>query len=310
MTDNRVNIVLNTDLQYVVHCCTMLSSLFENNINIKFNIHVISGGLTASFINDIRNLVEEKYSQKLYLYIIDSEALNYFPKYKNSHISQAANYRLFVDKILPSDIDKVLYLDCDLIVNNSLEPLWSIDISDCPIAAVEDMWSGKDDNYIRLGYDKKYGYFNSGVLLINLKWWRENNICNNFIEYLKCHDNLKFVDQDILNGMFYNNRKLLSFKWNVQDGLLRRKPKVRESSMPKLQNEIKCPAIIHYTGSRKPWDYDCINPYKESYFKYLDMTKWKHTRPYMPLKFKFKLMLDKVLYFLYLKPRKYIKISK
>ncbi len=310
MTDNRVNIVLNTDLQYVVHCCTMLSSLFENNINIKFNIHVISGGLTASFINDIRNLVEEKYSQKLYLYIIDSEALNYFPKYKNSHISQAANYRLFVDKILPSDIDKVLYLDCDLIVNNSLEPLWSIDISDCPIAAVEDMWSGKDDNYIRLGYDKKYGYFNSGVLLINLKWWRENNICNNFIEYLKCHDNLKFVDQDILNGMFYNNRKLLSFKWNVQDGLLRRKPKVRESSMPKLQNEIKCPAIIHYTGSRKPWDYDCINPYKESYFKYLDMTKWKHTRPYMPLKFKFKLMVDKVLYFLYLKPRKYIKISK
>ena len=310
MTDNRVNIVLNTDLQYVVHCCTMLSSLFENNINIKFNIHVISGGLTASFINDIRNLVEEKYSQKLYLYIIDSEALNYFPKYKNSHISQAANYRLFVDKILPSDIDKVLYLDCDLIVNNSLEPLWSIDISDCPIAAVEDMWSGKDDNYIRLGYDKKYGYFNSGVLLINLKWWRENNICNNFIEYLKCHDNLKFVDQDILNGMFYNNRKLLSFKWNVQDGLLRRKPKVRESSIPTLQNEIKSPAIIHYTGSRKPWDYDCINPYKESYFKYLDMTKWKHTRPYMPLKFKFKLMVDKVLYFLYLKPRKYIKISK
>ena len=310
MTDDRINIVLNTDSQYVVHCCTMLSSLFENNINSKFNIHVISGGLTGPFINDIRNLVEEKYSQKLYLYIIDSEALNYFPKYKNSHISQAANYRLFVDKILPSDIDKVLYLDCDLIVNNSLEPLWSIDISDCPIAAVEDMWSGKDDNYIRLGYDKKYGYFNSGVLLINLKWWRENNICNNFIEYLKCHDNLKFVDQDILNGMFYNNRKLLSFKWNVQDGLLRRKPKVRESSMPKLQNEIKCPAIIHYTGSRKPWDYDCINPYKESYFKYLDMTKWKHTRPYMPLKFKFKLMVDKVLYFLYLKPRKYIKISK
>ena len=310
MTDDRKNIVLNTDSQYVVHCCTMLSSLFENNINSKFNIHVISGGLTGPFINDIRNLVEEKYSQKLYLYIIDSEALNYFPKYKNSHISQAANYRLFVDKILPSDIDKVLYLDCDLIVNNSLEPLWSIDISDCPIAAVEDMWSGKDDNYIRLGYDKKYGYFNSGVLLINLKWWRENNICNNFIEYLKCHDNLKFVDQDILNGMFYNNRKLLSFKWNVQDGLLRRKPKVRESSMPKLQNEIKCPAIIHYTGSRKPWDYDCINPYKESYFKYLDMTKWKHTRPYMPLKFKFKLMVDKVLYFLYLKPRKYIKISK
>ena len=110
--------------------------------------------------------------------------------------------------------------------------------------------------------------------------------------------------------MFYSNRKLIPFKWNVQDGFLRRKPKIRKSCIPTLQNEIKSPAIIHYTGSRKPWDYECINPYKESYFKYLDMTKWKHTRPYMPLKFKFKLMLDKVLYFLYLKPRKYIKISK
>ena len=310
MTDDRINIVLNTDSQYVVHCCTMLSSLFENNINSKFNIHVISGGLTGPCISDIKNLVEEKYNQKLYLYIIDSEELYYFPKYKNSHISEAANYRLFVDKILPSYIDKVLYLDCDLIVNNSLEPLWSIDISDCPIAAVEDMWSGKDDNYIRLGYDKKYGYFNSGVLLVNLKWWRENNICNKFVEYLKCHDKLKFVDQDILNGMFYNSRKLIPFKWNVQDGLLRRKPKVRKSSMPKLQNQIICPAIIHYTGSRKPWNYDCINPYKERYFKYLDMTKWKHTRPYMPVKFKLKLRIDKILYFLYLKPRKYIKISK
>ena len=110
MTDDRKNIVLNTDSQYVVHCCTMLTSLLENNKNCKFNIHVISEGLKKSVINDIKNLVEDKYNQKLYLYIIDSEKLNYFPKYTNSHISQAANYRLFVDKILPSDIDKVYFV--------------------------------------------------------------------------------------------------------------------------------------------------------------------------------------------------------
>ena len=310
MTDSRINIVLNTDSQFVVHCCTMLSSLFENNKNSKFNIHIISGGLTAHCVNDIKNLVEEKYNQELYFYIIDSDKLNYFPKYKNSHISEAANYRLFIDKILPSDIDKVLYLDCDLIVNSSLEQLWNIDLSSCPIAAVEDMWSGKDDNYIRLGYEKKYGYFNSGVLLINLQWWRQNNICEKFVEYLKRHNNLKFVDQDILNGIFYENRKLISFKWNVQDGLLRRKPKVRRLCMSKLQNEIKFPAIIHFTGSRKPWDYDCLNPYREKYFYYLDMTNFKHTRPSKPIIFKLKLMVDKILYFLYLKPRKYIKIPR
>ena len=75
MTDDRKNIVLNTDSQYVVHCCTMLTSLLENNKNCKFNIHVISEGLKKSVINDIKNLVENKYNQKLYLYIIDSEKL-------------------------------------------------------------------------------------------------------------------------------------------------------------------------------------------------------------------------------------------
>ena len=308
MTDERINIVLNTDSQYVVHCCTMLCSVFENNLNSKFNIHVISEGLTDSVVVDIKNIVEDKYKQKLYFYILDSEVLNYFPKYTNSHISQAANYRLFVEKILPSYIDKVLYLDCDLIVDSSLEPLWNVDISNYPIAAVEDMWSGKDDNYIRLGYDRKFGYFNSGVLLINLKWWRENNICDVFIKYLKSHDDLKFVDQDILNGVFYKSRKQIPLRWNVQDGLLRRKPKIKKHFILTLKNEIKHPSIIHYTGSRKPWDYDCINPYRDRYFHYLDMTKWKNHRPYMPMKFRIKLMVDKILYFLYLKPHKYIKI--
>ena len=69
---------------------------------------------------------------------------------------------------------KIIYLDCDLIVEQQLSKLFNYDIGRYPIAAVEDMWSGKDDNYERLGYDRKYGYFNSGVLLINLDMWRES----------------------------------------------------------------------------------------------------------------------------------------
>lgn len=306
--DKIINIALNIDSKYVVPCCTMLCSIFENNRNKKFCIHIISEGLNDCVISDIEELVESKYNQKLFFYTIDPESLNNFPQYINSHISQAANCRLFIADILPSEVTKVLYLDCDLIVDSSLESLWETDISDNPIAVVEDMWSGKDDNYVRLNYNKRYGYFNSGVMLINLAWWREKCISKKCIEYMREHDNLKFVDQDILNGLLHDSRKLLPLRWNVQDGFLRRKSKIRKSNIESLKSEIKHPSIIHFTGSRKPWDYDCLNPYRERYFHYLDMTKWKGTRPIMPIKFKTKLLLDHVLYFFYLKLHKYIKV--
>ena len=306
--DKIINIALNIDSKYVVPCCTMLCSIFENNKNKKFCIHIISEDLNDCVISDIEELVESKYNQELFFYTIDSKSLNNFPQYKNSHISQAANCRLFIADILPSEVTKVLYLDCDLIVDSSLESLWETDMSDHPVAVVEDMWSGKDDNYVRLNYKKEYGYFNSGVMLINLAWWREKCISKVCIEYMREHDNLKFVDQDILNGLLHDRRELLPLRWNVQDGFLRRKPKIRKLNIESLKSEIKNPAIIHFTGSRKPWDYDCLNPYRERYFHYLDMTKWKGTRPIMPIKFKLKLLLDNVLYFFYLKPHKYIKV--
>ena len=306
--NEAINIALNMDSEYVVHCCTMLCSIFENNKNNKFCIHIISEGLTDCVISDIKELVEEEYHQTLYFHILNSESLKEFPQYENSHISQAANCRLFIADILSSKINKVLYLDCDLIVESSLESLWNTDISGFPVAVVEDMWSGKDDNYVRLNYKKEYGYFNSGVMLINLAWWREKCISKICIEYMIEHDNLKFIDQDILNGLLHDSRKLLPLRWNVQDGFLRRKPKIRKSNIEFLKSEIKHPAIIHFTGSRKPWDYDCLNPYRERYFHYLDMTKWKGTRPIMPIKFKTKLLLDDVLYFFYLKLHKYIKV--
>lgn len=305
MKEPVIHIVLNMDDNYMVHAITMLTSLFFNDPNSKFTVHVLSAGLTAEVKKTLKNWIEHHCYQHVIFYDLNEKKANLFPKCINEHISMAANYRLFVADVLPHDVHKIVYLDCDLVVEEKMSTLFSYDISKYPVAAVEDMWSGKNDNYERLGYDRKYGYFNSGVLLINLDIWRKYSLSKMFIRFLNCHDNLKFIDQDILNGTLYDKWLHLPLRWNIQDGFLRKKTKIREEKKQDLLEECHCPAIIHFTGSKKPWNYDCQNPFRSRYFHYLDMNPWRGRRPMMPDNFRRKLMLDRVLYALSLKPHKY-----
>ncbi len=307
MNVTNIDIVINIDDNYLKQAVTMLTSVFANNLKLHVTVHVLSSGLSDSVQEVLGEWVRARYHQNIIFYSISKHDSDVFPKYVNSYISDAANYRLFVADILPADVHKVLYLDCDIVVDCPIEELVGIDISDCPVAAVEDMWSGKDGVYERLGYSRQYGYFNSGVLMINLDWWREHKLSEAFTGFLNNHPNLPFVDQDILNGVLHREWHSLPLRWNVQDGFLRRRPKIRSQRREELLKEMHSPAIIHFTGSRKPWNYDCQNPYRERYFHYLDMTPWMGERPVMSASFKRKLTFDKVLYALWLKPRKYRK---
>lgn len=307
MEELNTHIVLNMDDDYLKPTVVMLTSVFANNPRRHFTVHVLSAGLTEGVRKRLEYFVSNPYGHDVVFHDVGGNDTKMFPEYVNSHISMAANYRLFVADILPADVHRALYLDCDLIVDSPLDDLLNTDISRYAVAAVEDMWSGKADNYERLDYDSADGYFNSGVLLVNLDMWRTMGFSKKFAAFLKTHDNLKFVDQDILNGVLHASWLHLHFRWNVQDGFLRRKPKVRREMMTELLLECAHPAIIHFTGGRKPWRYDCQNPLRYRFFHYLDMTPWRGERPELPAKFRRKLLFDKLLYALRLKPRKYRK---
>lgn len=188
--------------------------------------------------------------------------------------------QMFSGFYLPPDIHKVLYLDCDLLVCGSIAELWNTDLDGSAIGAVEDMWSGKQEKYSRLCYPKKHSYFNSGVLLINLDYFRWNDIGRAIAEYIaKYPERLKFIDQDVLNAVLYSHKKLLPMRWNMQDGFFRKKLKLRPEAISALDEEMPKTVILHFTGPKKPWFDTCRHPYKKMYFKYLDLTKWKGERP-------------------------------
>jgi lipopolysaccharide biosynthesis glycosyltransferase len=124
-----------------------------------------------------------------------------------------------------------------------------------------------------------YSYFNSGVLLVNLEFWRKNNIPQRCIDfYHKYPERIIFNDQDLLNCILYKNKKLVSIYWNVQDAFYRNPKHITNEWKEKYEHVLKNPIVLHYTN-RKPWDYDSQHPLREEYFKYLDMTPWKGERP-------------------------------
>lgn len=279
-----MNIVCATDNRFIQHCCVMLASVLTNNRNVI--IYLLSEGLTKENQQIIREEIESK-SGIFYYIIVDSFIISKFPMPNTGilkHISPATYYRLLMPDLLPKDIHKVIYLDCDIIVRKSIEDLWNTDITDFAIGSVRQVYE-EILNAERLGYPVKYGYFNAGVLLINLDFWRTNKIQPKLINYLiNNYQNVIYHDQDALNANLYDQARILPCKWNMLSFFFQRaalktvgvfhgeiiEDYVEYKRM--LINDRKDPAVIHYVSYPKPWQHYCWHPFAYEYFHYARKT--------------------------------------
>ena len=177
-----MNIVCCTDKNYVMPCGVLLCSICENNKDEAVNIYIVSDSSVDQHCKDKLNSIVAKYTQKSLFFInINSSDMNDLPGLHNGHyITKAAYYRLFLSSLLPRDINKVIYLDCDMIVRKSLKKLWETSLEGKAIGTVADMCEIGISHYNNLHYPLSLGYFNSGMLLVNLKLWREENFEKKF----------------------------------------------------------------------------------------------------------------------------------
>jgi lipopolysaccharide biosynthesis glycosyltransferase len=142
---------------------------------------------------------------------------------------------------------------------------------------VTDFQNNNPNVYKRLGYDAKHGYFNAGMLLVNLDYWRNNDVVPLFLDYISNNsDKLDFADQDVLNPLFYDKKKVLPIRFNLNTALLLKKEYLLISSeyYKEIEDAFKHPAIIHYTTHR-PWFKESPNPMLHYWEKYRDLTIWK-----------------------------------
>ena len=274
-----MNIILSTDDNFVQHCCVAMTSVLENNDDVTF--YLFTAGLSPENSALINRIVEER---KCILHIckIDDAVTKDFPMPQGAgeHISIATYYRLFAQKVLPSDVDRVIYLDCDIIVRGHLEPLWRVNIDNYALGAVyQGMNFLTQDDFCRLGIPIEKGYFNAGVLLINLDYWRKHQVTERLFDFIKNdYHRIKQHDQDTLNAVLYNEVKPISYTWNYLPQFYLVKKGLSFPTHVDYSEKVD-PIVIHYVSVPKPWDYGCSNPYTDEYFKYLDLTPFKGWRP-------------------------------
>ena len=305
-----IHIACNIDGNYVQHCAVTLVSIFENNRESKFCIHIVATGLTKDDENILSSLAT-KYGNTVSFYAPDEKLLEGFAIKKFSkRISMATYYRCILADLLPTTIDKLIYLDCDIVILGDIRQFWNIPLEGIGVAAVEDIGCNEPQRYQILQYPQEDSYFNAGVLLINLDYWRKHNITKACIDYYqKYPERILFNDQDLLNSVLHKDKILIDLCWNVQDGFYRTPKVISKEWKDKFVEVLKNPIILHYTN-RKPWDYDSQHPLKDEYFKYLALTPWKDNIQLKNPLYKVKRFFRLLPFYLKLRKAKYVSLER
>lgn len=295
-----MHIVFCLDNNYVSHCATAIASIISHNEKEEITFHLLSDYISEENTQELLNWINLFNSKYIEIHIIDINKFNIFPV-GEAYINISTYFRLLIPNIL-KDISKVIYLDCDVIINSPLTDLWKVDINNYALAGVLDRINNYIRVYNRLGYSPSEGYINAGVLLINLEYWRKINVFSQAINIAKRIPlHLKNHDQDILNIIFHDSKLILDFKYNLLEYYLYTEDwlYLDRKYYPQIIEACKNPVIVHFCMPQKPWHIECINTYKELYYKYRKMTPWPelkltHKKEKLSRKQKLKLTLEKL----------------
>ena len=266
------------DNNYIRHCAVMLRSLYESNAGEEIGVYIIHGALNKAKRTKLAAYLG-RFLHSVSFIQINPEILEGFPPF--GHLPVSTYYRLILGAVLPRAVQKVIYLDCDLIVVDSLRDLWNTPLGDHPLAAVTDHHIRS--NCERLGLSESSGYFNPGVMLINLNEWRKRDIVSEGLRFAKnAQTQLRFCDADILNHLFEAQWLRLDNRWNACPhlwGLCKVPADESEGLTPQDAAVTNNPAIIHFAGggNAKPWDYYCPHPCRHRYLELKKKTPWANT---------------------------------
>ncbi len=271
-----MDILLCFDDAYSAFAATVINSVCINNVG-AHRFFVITDYISDDNQNKLSSLVE-KFSSSIEFLFISKEETENFPIGKgtaNTYINIAAYFRLFMFKLLSDDVKKVLYLDCDLIVDGDLWNLWKQEMpSDIWLFAVEDEMFSARNGVKRLGYEEKYSYFNSGVLLLDIEKIRKRYNFECIIKYINNNrSRIVYHDQDVLNALLYGHVYFMPLKYNVMDFNYIKGRKLNERYAQE-KDAIYHPVIIHYSGPMKPWFSECKHPLRYKFYKYIDTTSY------------------------------------
>ncbi len=258
-----MNILVTLDSNYVPQLKTMLTSFFANN-DTNVDLYVIHSSLTINDLNSISKVSSMLTTHPIF--IDDSYFTNaHFTK----RITKETYYRLLLCDYLPLNVDRILYLDPDIIINKPLDKLYKMDFNGkCIAGAGHTHTIVKLFNKKRLNMGKKCDYINAGVLMINVDNLRMIIKTQEIFDYVNIMGKRLFqADQDVINAMFWRDTIYLPAEiYNLDENTYRR-------SKLNLDFVEQNTAIIHYDGKNKPWKDNYKGELNKFYEKYARKSK-------------------------------------
>lgn len=270
----NINISLSSDTWYAWYLTTTIYSILYNiNKKVFVNFYILSDNINWFTKEKILSSLENFNNYKINFIDIQNNDFNDFPT--TERLTKASYLRILLPELL-SNLDKVIYLDCDLIINYNITDLWDMPFDGFPIIAsrVPDLFYAYYCKY-KYNIKKNNNLFNSWVLVMDLNFFRKNNISKKIISFL---NETWWWDQDAFNYIFSENYKELNYLWNYCFI-----SSLKLSSFSK--NDIKeikwcTPKIIHFAWALKPlevWKIYLLSKYYRMFFFFYHKTEfWKN----------------------------------
>ena len=249
-----------TDKQHVAFCISdnyssivavVLQSFVDHHTNESvFTFHIVSEAMSADNLAYLKSVIAQRSSWQLMYHPIEEKALAHIPtKYFTIH----AWYRVFLDQLLPEEVETVLYLDADTLIASSIDELFQVPLENMAIGAAIDPQNFISDTKQRIGLPQQHAYVCSGVLLMNLSYWREHNIAQQIIDWAIANAHrLVCPDQDAINVVLREKTVVLPAKWGV---IARNFLHDAFYQTEEAAEAYHHPCIIHYAGCA-PWYYE------------------------------------------------------
>jgi len=253
--NNQIVIVYATNDSYAPYMGVSMYSLIKNTTDRYFyKICVLQEDLTESHKRRIEKLAKDN----VVIEFVDvSEKMRGKIIPQIGHLSKETTYRLLSDEIF-AEYEKILYIDCDTIIMRDVAELYNEDLTDCIVGA---SLGNLHTNMIKYITERLHlstdGYFNAGVLLINIPMFKQCNIGKKCFELLQSDENYWTMDQDVLNITCQGKVKYFDGRWNVEWAYLLNKEFdfVQDEERTKKLDYVNKPYIVHYTSAYKPWAY-------------------------------------------------------
>lgn len=234
----------------------MLSSLAKTNADNSFDLFVAYSSLTEDDFADMEKALGNL-NAKIHRVPVDENIFAGAPVL--DRLSKATYYRLLIGEILPESVDRLLYLDPDIVINGDLTEFYNTDLNGRVLAGCTHLYGFNEwVNFSRLGIKKKNRtcYVNAGVLLIDLSKWRKTVTVKSILSFIQKNIKILFLaDQDVINVLFADKLMHIDERlYNLDEKTFRHfSEKSAETERIDLEWVRRNTVIIHYNGKQKPW---------------------------------------------------------